>query len=44
MFAPGAFAKVTHKYADCIAGFYDGQHQKGLTFGISQSRIPTWKK
>ncbi|MGB8935556.1 MAG: hypothetical protein WCC17_10680 [Candidatus Nitrosopolaris sp.] len=39
MFAPGAFAKVTSKYVDCITGFYDGQHQKTLTFGISQYKV-----
>ncbi|MGB6592854.1 MAG: hypothetical protein WBE68_15250 [Candidatus Nitrosopolaris sp.] len=39
MFAPGAFAKVTPKYVDCITGFYDGQHQKALTFGISQYKV-----
>jgi hypothetical protein len=32
-------AKVTHKYVDCIIGFYDGQHQKALTFGISQYKV-----
>jgi hypothetical protein len=39
MFAPGAFAKVTPKYVDCIRGFYDGQHHKALTFGISQYKV-----
>ena len=39
MFAPAAFAKVTLTYADCITGFYDGQHQKTLTFGISQYKV-----
>ena len=39
MFAPGAFAKVTPRYADCITGFYDGQHRKALTFGISQYNV-----
>ena len=39
MFAPGAFAKVTPRYADCITGFYDGQHQKALTVGISEYKV-----
>jgi hypothetical protein len=45
MFAPGAFTKVTPRYADCITGFYDGQHQKSwlresLLFAIPSASGP----